>query len=244
MEPVYQIIEKEFKEKANPEDARILQRFFKTGKGEYGEGDLFLGIRVPVTRTFVKKYRKSADLNDIEKLVNSKYHEIRLAGFLLLIELFRQNRKNQLKYEMILHFYIDNIGKGNNWDLVDLVAPKILGEYLILNKTKRYILTELASMKESLWHQRVAIVSTWTLIRNREFEEALELSKLYLNHNHDLIHKASGWMLREIGKRGGLEQLLGFLEEYAESMPRTMLRYAIEKLSDEQRIYFLTKGKY
>lgn len=243
MTPVYQIIEKEFKEKSNREDAGILQRFFKTGKGEYGEGDLFLGIRVPVTREIVKKYRKRASLMDIEKLINSKYHEIRLAGFLLLIELFKQNRKNRIQTEIILQFYIDNIAKGNNWDLVDLVAPKILGEYLIVNKNKRYILKELASMNESLWHQRVAIVSTWTLIRNREFDEAFELSKLYLNHKHDLIHKASGWMLREIGKRGGMGQLLYFLEENAESMPRTMLRYAIEKLSDEQRIYFLTKGK-
>lgn len=218
-----------------------LSRFFKTGKGEYGEGDQFLGIKVPVTRSIVKKYRKEITLSDIEPLINSEWHEIRLAGFLLLLELYKVSLKSGDvdRSRILVSYYLDNIGKGNNWDLVDLVSQYILGDWILRNPEEEKILLHLSSMSGFLWHQRVAIVSTFTLIKAGKFDLTFEIVQKFLSHPHDLIHKASGWMLREIGKRGGKKELMDFLNKFKLKMPRTMLRYAIEKFPENERKYFM-----
>ena len=225
-------------------EALNLARFFKTGKGEYGEGDKFLGIKVPVTRSIVKKYRNMISLEDVDQLVNSEWHEIRLLGFLLLIELYKKNlrSKDLDTTKKIVDFYLEHIERGNNWDLVDLVSGYILGDWILRNPGNEDILVGLADKNGYLWHQRVAIVSTFALIKAGNFDLTFQIAEKLLKHPHDLIHKAIGWMLREIGKRGGKEALVEFLEKYKPIMPRTMLRYAIEKFPDDERKYFMTKG--
>lgn len=221
--------------------AKHLMRFFKCGPGQYGYGDKFLGIKVPETRAIVKECRTLVSMKDAIDLVKSEWHEVRLAGFLFIIELYKKSvkAKDYAAIEEILNSYIDLIPYGNNWDLVDLVAPKILGDYLVTHTEKRHILDELSNRSDSLWHQRVAIVATWTLICNGIYDDTLRLSQKYLSHTHDLIHKASGWMLREMGKRGGEVQLRGFLDRNVASMPRTMLRYSIERFQEQERQYYL-----
>lgn len=216
------------------EQARHLMRFFRTGKGQYGEGDQFLGVRVPATRSLVKQFRSDLTLSDIPPLLASQWHEIRLTGFLLLIELFNKalKSKDRATQQQLVDFYLANIERGNNWDLVDLVAPKILGEWLLRNPESKDILYQLAQ-SDNLWRQRVAIVSTWTLIRARQFDDTFRLAHYFLVHPHDLIHKATGWMLREIGKRGGEKELIDFLQANEPFMPRTMYRYAIERIKDK-----------
>ena len=220
-----------------------LGRFFKTGKGEYGEGDKFLGIKVPVTRSIVKKNCKEISLKDIESLINSEWHEIRLAGFLLLTELYKNcyKTKDLDKAQTLVNFYLANINKGNNWDLVDLVSQYILGDWVLRNPEYKTILLNLADMQGSLWHQRVAIVSTFTLIKAGKFDVTFKIAEKFLTHPHDLIHKATGWMLREIGKRGGKNELVKFLQRYKTTIPRTMLRYAIERFPEEERKLFMNK---
>ena len=235
-----EIIKNKMVEMYDEKQSSHLSRFFKTGKGEYGEGDKFLGIKVPETRLLVKQFKKDVSLEDIEILISSEWHEIRLAGFLLLVELYKMNKKNHQIAETsrLVEFYIANISRGNNWDLVDLIAEHILGDWLLTHTKDRLILQEL-SESDSLWHQRVAIVSTFMLIKHGEYKDTFKIAKQYINHNHDLIHKATGWMLREIGKRIDEILLLAFLDENASGMPRTMLRYSIERLSPEKRIYYL-----
>lgn len=220
-----------------------LSRFFKTGKGQYGEGDKFLGIKVPVTRSIVKKYSSEVNLNDIDNLINSQWHEIRLAGFLLLLAIYKRNikLKDYEKASSMVEYYLSNIEKGNNWDLVDLIAPYLLGDWILRNSGSEVILNDLINRSDSLWHQRVVIVSTLTLIRSGKFDMTFKIGESYLTHPHDLIHKATGWMLREVGKKGGKRDLIEFLEKYSSRMPRTMLRYAIEKFTDNERKYFMTK---
>lgn len=220
-----------------------LSKFFKTGKGEYGEGDKFLGIKVPVTRSIVKKYGKEISIEDVENLINSEWHEIRLSGFLFLLELYKRSlkEKNSEQSLSLIKFYLDNIYKGNNWDLVDLISGYILGDWILKHPENEEILVELAEKEGCLWHQRVAIVSTFTLIRAGKFDLTFQLSEKFLTHSHDLIHKATGWMLREVGKRGGKRDLVEFLEKYKATMPRTMLRYAIERFPEEERRYFMKK---
>lgn len=221
----------------------ILARFFKTGKGEYGEGDKFLGIKVPETRSLIKKFKDNISLEDIEQLINSEWHEIRLAGFLLLTELYKIKIKSKKIQEAsaLVSFYLNNIEKGNNWDLVDLVCGLILGDWILRHPENEKLLFVLANNTGSLWHQRVSIVSTYPLIRAGKFDLTFRISEIFLNHPHDLIHKACGWMLREVGKRGGKEALIDFLNKYKSTMPRTMLRYAIEKFSAEERMRFMVK---
>lgn len=234
-------IQKIIRSAADAGQQKILSRFFKTGPGEYGEGDRFHGVRVPEVRNAVKQYRHQSGIDDVRILIGSDYHEERLAGFLLLVEMYKKACKtgNQDEIRFIVDFYLSAIDRGNNWDLVDLVAPKILGEYIAANPAESYILHDLAAMEENLWHQRVAMVSTWTLIRDGKYEEALTLAEKFLPHKHDLMHKASGWMLREIGKRGGMDRLLAFLDRFAGVMPRTMLRYSIEKLPEHLRKHYM-----
>lgn len=229
--------------KARGDDAQAkhLARFFKTGEGEYGYGDAFLGIRVPETRNIVREFRTAATIDDINVLTDSPWHEIRLAGLLLLIEMYKQAKKLPERQKEIVDYYISILDRGNNWDLVDVVAPKILGDWLVKHPEARGVLYRLAGEGQYLWRQRVAIISTWKLIQEGSFEEALLISRQYISHTHHLIHKASGWMLREIGKRGGLDRLLTFLDEHSREMPRTMLRYAIEMLPEHLRRHYMAR---
>ncbi|MDE6378836.1 MAG: DNA alkylation repair protein [Muribaculaceae bacterium] len=236
-------IEEAMIQMGDEKQAAHLMRFFKCAPGEYGYGDRFLGIKVPQTRAIVKECRNLVGIEDAVGLIKSDWHEVRLAGFLFLIELYKKaiKAKDKQTVDKIVNVYIDHIPFGNNWDLVDLVAPKILGEYLVDHPEKRKILDDFSKMSDSLWHQRVAIVATWTLICKGIYEDVTRISKKYLNHSHDLIHKASGWMLREMGKRGGEKELRDFLDSYATSMPRTMLRYSIERFPEQERQYYLKK---
>lgn len=242
MEKAHVIIE-EMTSMYDENKAAHLAGFFKTGKGEYGEGDRFLGLKVPVTRAIVKKYGKDISLEDVEKLIDSEWHEIRLAGFLLLLELYKNSIKGKYlgQAQNLVNFYLANIEKGNNWDLVDLVSQYILGDWVLRNPGSENILMELADREGFLWHQRVSIVSTFTLIRAGKFDSTFQIAEKFLTHPHDLIHKATGWMLREVGKRGGKRELVEFLEKYKSTMPRTMLRYAIERFPLEERKYFMEK---
>lgn len=238
-------IQKLMIEMGNDAKAKHLMRFFKCKPGQYGHGDKFLGIKVPETRNVVKECKSLVSMEDAIDLIKTEWHEVRLAGFLFLLELFKKatKTKNHMVTEEILKTYLDLIPYGNNWDLVDLIAPKILGEYLVTHSEKRPLLDVLSNRSDSLWHQRVAIVSTWTLICNGIYDDTFRIAHKYLNHSHDLIHKASGWMLREIGKRGGEGELRVFLDTYATSMPRTMLRYSIERFPEQDRQYYLKLSK-
>lgn len=222
----------DLKKAYNVDNIKKYSRFFKTGKGEYGEGDIFWGISIPEQRSIAKKHL-SLSLNEIQKLLKSKVHEQRLTGLLVLVEQFKKSNDDQKK--AIYSFYLDNIAQINNWDLVDLSAYHIIGNY-ILDKDKS-ILYQLAKSK-IIWERRVAIISTWIFIRNNQFQDSLKISKMLLNDNHDLIHKAVGWMLREVGKRD-LKTLELFLKEHYRKMPRTMLRYSIEKFPEQLRQSYL-----
>jgi len=221
---------------ANPEKAKFLQGFFKTGKGQYAEGDVLLGIVVPHTRDIVKR-APSLPFNEIQILLDSKYHEARLAGLLCLAKQFKKAKKEEER-KAIFDFYLQNARKANNWDLVDVTCRDVVGEYL-LNKEDRGVLYRLAE-SDNLWEQRMAIVSTWTFIKHKQFDDTLALAEKLLNHQHDLMHKAVGWMLREIGKKDRAT-LVDFLETHHTKMPRTALRYAIEHFDPEERTHFLTK---
>lgn len=225
--------------------ARHLMRFFKTGPGQYGEGDRFLGVTVPGVRSIVREYRRVVTEDDVMALTASPWHEVRLAGFLSLIEIYERlcRRHSESGARAVVEMYLSLIDRGNNWDLVDLVAPKILGHRLVEHPAERHLLGRLAAMDGHLWHQRVAIVATWALIRAGEYDDTLSLARALLRHPHDLIHKAVGWMLREVGKRGGHDELRLFLDDNAAEMPRTMLRYAIERLDEPVRRHYMSLGR-
>ena len=214
---------------ADPKKAQFLQGFFKTGKGEYAEGDIMLGIKVPLTRNIVKT-NQALPLPEIQILLDSEYHEARLAGLLFLVQQFKKAKKEKERKE-IFDFYLKNARKANNWDLVDVTCRDVIGTFLL--DKDREILYQLAE-SDNLWEQRMAIVSTWTFIKNREYSDTLAIAEKLLNHSHDLIHKAVGWMLREIGKKDR-ETLVDFLDKHHKTMPRTALRYAIEHFSPEER---------
>ena len=226
-----------------PMVATSLSRFFKTGKGEYGEGDKFLGIKVPQIHAIVKQYRNKISISDIDALTLSEWHEVRLAGFLFLEDKFNQACKTNdiISQEQIVETYLNHIPRGNNWDLVDLVCHKILGKWIIIRPEQNKILYSLAN-SENLWCQRAAIVSTLSLVRNNNFEHTLKIAELLLNHHHDLINKAVGWLLRECGKKR-TDILEDFLQKHAPSMPRVTLRYAIERMPIEQRKYYMSIQK-
>jgi 3-methyladenine DNA glycosylase AlkD len=229
-------IKQELRSLANPEQAKNLSRFFKTGKGQYGEGDVFLGIKVPIQRDIAKKY---LDLNfqELQELLNSKIHEERLTALIILVNQFKKAKKDKLRQRQIFEFYLKNTSRINNWDLVDLSAPGIVGEFL--QKEDTGILRQLAN-SENLWERRIAIISTFPLIRKNNFGEGLAISEMLMRDKHDLIHKAVGWMLREIGKRNK-NVLEIFLNQRHKEMPRTMLRYAIEKFPEEERKKWMKK---
>jgi len=220
---------------ANPEIAVHSQRFFKTGEGEYGHGDKFLGIRVPAIRQTVKQY-KTASLSVAEKLLKSEYHEIRLFALLLLVARFSKGSADQ--QEKIYRLYLRNSRYINNWDLVDSSAHYIVGAYL--DGKDKSVLDKMARSR-SLWERRIAIMATFYFIKNNQFTETLKLTKQLLGDQEDLIHKAVGWMLREIGKRD-LAKEVAFLNRHYQTMPRTMLRYAVEKFNEAERQRYL-KGE-
>ncbi len=227
-------IDEELKKYSDSKKAILLQRFFKTGKGEYGEGDVFLGINVPNQRRIAKEF-KEIEIKEIQELLNSKEHEKRLIALLILIEKYKKETEEGKKE--IFEFYLKNAKKINNWDLVDLSAGNIVGSFL-LNKD-RGILYKLAH-SENLWEKRISIISTGTFIREKDFEDTIKISEILLKDENDLIHKAVGWMLREIGKRDE-QKLEDFLNKHCKEMPRTMLRYAIEKFDEEKRQDYLKR---
>ena len=230
----YQNLQNDLKRLKNPAKAQIFKRFFKTGKGEYGEGDEFLGLTVPQVHQLVKKYR-DLPLADIQKLLDSKIHEFRLTGLWIMVAKTVKAEENEKM--KIINLYLANVRYVNNWDLVDLSAPKILGSFLL--DKDRALLYKLAD-SESLWERRIAIVSTFAFLRNGELKDTIALAEKLLNDKHDLIHKAVGWALREVGKKDQVV-LEKFLNIHYRQMPRTMLRYAIEKMDERKRKYYLKK---
>jgi len=227
----------EMKKLSNPAKAKTLQRFFKTQKGQYGEGDKFLGIVVPEQRKIAKQYG-DLTLKDLGVLIKSQWHEERLTALFILVEQFEKG-DSALK-KKIFDFYLSNTKYINNWDLVDLSAPNIVGLYLL--DKKRDVLYKLAKSK-SLWERRIAMLATFTFIKNKETRDALAISESLLGDKQDLMHKAVGWMLREIGKRASENDLYNFLDKNISHMPRTMLRYAIERLPQAKKQYYLGWGK-
>lgn len=219
---------------ANPEKALFLQRFFKTGPGQYAEGDVFLGLIVPLTRS-IAKANIQTPLAELQVLMDSEYHEARLCALLIIVEQFK--KASPAEREVLYEFYLKNARRINNWDLVDVTCPHVIGAYLLDKDRSR--LYELAA-SDNLWEQRIAMVSTVTFIRHREYTDTLALAEQLITHTHDLMHKAVGWMLREVGKKDR-DTLTDFLEAYATRLPRTSLRYAIEHYPEEQRQYFLKK---
>ena len=233
----------------NEEQRRVLMGFFKTGPGEYGEGDEFLGLKVPQTREVVRA-AKDLPLSEVPVLLMSRWHEVRLCGLLIMVDMFEKQATKRLthdakaicKRDEILTIYLKYAEQANNWDLVDLSAPKILGHWLILpthlgdgtEDYKRQALDELAQ-SSNLWRQRMSIVCTWKTSQMGDASWCLRYAEIHLHHPHDLMHKAVGWMLREMGKRVSMELLREFLRQHAHEMPRTALRYAIEKMTDAER---------
>jgi len=222
----------------DPSQVEGLSRFFKTGPGEYGEGDLFLGIKVPVTRSVVKDCWKGTSFEDLEECLASGYHEVRLAGLLTLVEIFSHSRKDPLVQERCIGFYLAHTERINNWDLVDLSCYQLLGSWLM--DKDRSLLYDLARNGKSIWEQRIGIVSTMAFIRKGQLDDTFAIADILLDHPHDLIHKATGWLLREAGKRDG-SALREYLATRYMNMPRTMLRYAIEKFPEEERQQYLKK---
>ena len=230
-------LKSELQRYANAEDAVFLQRFFKTGEGQYGAGDQFIGVRVPDTRKACKSAGKMP-LSEVEELLKSDVHEHRLAAVILLADQFKSVASSG--QEDIYRLYLKALERGyiNNWDIVDTSAEFIVGEYLW--ERPRESLLELARHQD-VWHRRVAVLASFQFIKKGDASTTLELAKVLLHDSHDLIQKAVGWMLREVGKRVSRELLITFLEEHHKDMPRTMLRYAIEHLEPSQRAHFMER---
>jgi len=223
---------KELRQKSDPIKAKLLKRYFKTGKGEYGEGDIFLGITVPEQRKISGKY-VNLGLKDIEKLLQSKIHEFRFSALAILCEKYKKSDEQEKK--AIVGFYLKNKEYINNWDLVDMSAHCILGDYL--SGKNREILYKLIRSK-NIWDRRIAILATFNFIKNNDFKGSIKIAEELLNDKHDLIHKATGWMLREVGKRNKKTEEK-FLQKHCGKMPRTMLRYAIELFPANERKKYL-----
>ncbi len=238
----------------NEEQRAVLMRFFKTGPGQYGEGDEFLGLKVPQTREVVKAVAKEFPIDEVPELLLSRWHEVRLCGLLILVAKFEKlsarrladNAEAARQRDIILTIYQNYAEQANNWDLVDLSAPKILGNWLLLptflgGKTlgmhyghKVQVMDQLAA-SPCLWRQRMSMVCTWKTLQQGDSWWCLRYAEIHLHHPHDLMHKAVGWMLREMGKRVSMDLLRDFLSRYANEMPRTTLRYAIEQMDDRER---------
>ncbi len=227
-------IEAALQAEADREKAAVLQRFFKTGPGEYGEGDHFLGVTMPKQRAIAKRFYRDSTPEDLDRLLRSGVHEYRMTALLILVIQFEKERSAE-RQEVLVDYYLASRVYINNWDLVDVTCYKILGPWLL--ERDRRILFELVR-EESIWSKRMAIITTMHFIRNHDHSDTLSLAEILLHHPHDLIHKAVGWMLREVGNRDG-ELERAFLAEHYHDMPRTMLRYAIEKFPEPERRAYL-----
>lgn len=227
-------ITKQLMQLSDPDIAQHSQRFFKTGDGDYGAGDKFLGLRVPTLRKTVKEFKK-ANLDDALALLKSEYHEVRLCAIFLLVALFERAKSSPQDQKIIVEAYLANTQYINNWDLVDSSAHKILGKYLL--DKKREIIHKL-SHSNNLWEKRISMMATYTFIKDQQFEDTFRIAETLLNDKHDLIHKIVGWMLREVGNQDKATEEAFLLLHY-KNMPRTMLRYAIEKFSKEERTAYL-----
>lgn len=221
---------------SSPERARKSEYFFKTGPGQYGEGDVFIGVSVPDQRKIAKQFN-DLPLTELDRLIRSPEHEFRLTALFILVDQFKKARKDEISRKKIVDFYLDHLSFVNNWDLVDSSAHYILGAWILEHPEDISILDTLAQSGD-LWRERVSVISTMKFISNNDFNYTIQLSKKFLNHKHDLMHKAVGWMLREVGKRDE-STLVRFLDAHYPSMPRTMLRYAIEKLEEPLRQSYL-----
>jgi 3-methyladenine DNA glycosylase AlkD len=221
---------------SDPARAAGALRFFKTGPGEYGEGDYFLGVTVPGTRSLLPQSDTLREA-DVLRLLHSKWHEERLLALFILVRRFEKARKDEAAREHLVRLYLANTEWINNWDLVDSSAPQILGTWLLRRERERTVLRRLARSK-NLWEQRIAMIATQALIRDGQFDDTLRLGEYFLTHPHDLMHKACGWMLREVGDRD-VSVLRRFLDRHAATMPRTMLRYSIEKFPEAERKRYL-----
>lgn len=228
---------KDLNKASDKEKIKVYQWFFKTGKGEYGEGDIFIGITTPKLKEIVKKH-KDLELREIEKLLSNKIHEYRSCALAILVNRFKKATPTERK--KIFNLYLKNakLNRINNWDLVDCSADKIIGEHLLDKNIT--ILRKLAKSK-NLWERRIAIISTFQFIKNNRHKETIEIAEILVNDKHDLIHKASGWMLREVGKRVSQDFEEEFLKKHHKTMPRTMLRYAIERFDDKKKKHYMAK---
>ena len=228
---------------------QVLMRFFKTGPGEYGEGDEFIGLKVPQTREVVKMAAKDLPLDEIPALLESRWHEVRLCGLLIMVSKFEKlaakrwiNDEHAIRQrDEITMLYLDHAERANNWDLVDMSAPKILGHWLMLptHLGDKQAIVDALAYSENLWRQRMSMVCTWKTTQMGDPSWCLRYAEIHLHHPHDLMHKAVGWMLREVGKRVSMDLLRDFLRQHAHEMARTSLRYAIEKMTDEERSYWM-----
>lgn len=227
-------VKKSLRLAASKEKAKIIAQFFKTDKGEYGYGDIFLGIAVPEQRKIATEF-KNLSLGEIKKLLKSKIHEERLTGLIILVNQYKSG--DEITRDKIFLFYLKNISRVNNWDLVDLSCRDIVGEHLI--SRPREILYKLTASR-NMWKRRIAVVSSWAFIRRNDFKDILQIAEILFNDNHDLIHKAIGWMLREVGKKE--ERVLRkFLDKNADKMPRTTIRCAIERFSEKDRFKYIVR---
>lgn len=233
---IYESVVKALETLKNPEKAVAMASFFKTGKGQYAEGDVFWGLTAPEIKRIAKQYYKQIPLMEVKKLLDSPVHESRSVGLQCLV--MRYNKSDIAQRKDLAEFYLQNITAVNNWDLVDTTAPYILGAWEYENNETAKIWS--LARSQNLWKERIAVVSTWYFIRRDVFEPTIELSEYFLSHKHDLMHKACGWMLREVGKRNE-KVLTGFLDKYSRQMPRTMLRNSLERLTPEQRRYYMQK---
>ena len=243
-----EIIERIEAQRSDPQ-RQVLMRFFKTGKGDYGEGDDFLGLKVPQTREVVKLV-KDLPLEEIPALLVNRYHEVRLCGFLLLVDRFERLCTKKLlndeaameKRDGVVSMYLEYADQANNWDLVDLTAPKVIGRWLMLPTRlgNRQEMVDGLAASGNLWRERISMVCTWMTSRMGEPSWCLRYAEKHLHHKHDLMHKAVGWMLRELGKQVDMDLLREFLKQHVHEMSRTTLRYAIEKMPDEERKYWMS----
>lgn len=225
--------------KSDPSEVAGLSRFFKCGPGQYGEGDIFLGIKVPVTRAVVRECWRKVGFDELEQCISSEYHEIRLAALLTLVDIFAHAKKDKALQDQCVQFYLSHTKYINNWDLVDLSCYPLLGRYLI--DKDRSILYHLARNGESIWERRIGMVSTMAFVRKGQLDDSYNIAQIFLDDPkplHDLLQKAVGWLLREAGKHD-MDRLDSWLQARAASMPRTMLRYAIEKFPEDRRQAFL-----
>ena len=229
----------------NERQRQELMRFFKTGPGDYGEGDAFLGLKVPQTRAVMKEVAQNFALEEVPQLLGSQWHEVRLAGFLILVAQFERAARPRLvndeaaisRRDRIVEMYLQYAERANNWDLVDLSAPKIVGHWLLLPSRlgDKLAVMDALAQSDNLWRQRISMVSTWKTSQQGDPSWCLRYAEMHLRHPHDLMHKAVGWMLREMGKRVSMELLRDFLRQHLHEMDRTTLRYAIEKMDADER---------